>query len=54
VIPSRNAGFSHIVNTVSGMVLQANGNAEWTVMTQAPFTGAPNQEFSLSAQWMFP
>ncbi|MBM3760317.1 MAG: hypothetical protein FJW36_08730 [Acidobacteria bacterium] len=54
VIPSRNTGYAHIVNTVSGMVLQANGNAEWTVITQAPFTGAPNQEFIFSAQSMFP
>ncbi len=47
VVPSRNPGFAHLVNTVSGMLLQANGNGEWTGVTQAIYTGATNQEFQI-------
>lgn len=54
VVASRNEGFVHIVNAVFGMVLQANGNGEWTTVTQANFTGAPNQEFRFVPQSMFP
>jgi hypothetical protein len=54
VVPSRNSGFVHLVNVVSGMVMQANGNGEWMNVTQAAFTGATNQEFSLVPQSTIP
>ncbi len=53
-VPSRNSGFVHLVNVVSGMVMQANGNGEWTTVTQAAFTGAQNQEFQLEPLSMVP
>lgn len=47
ILPSTNAGYVYIANAVSGFVLQTTGSNEGAPVVQAPFTGAPNQEFSI-------
>jgi len=47
ILPSRNTGYVHIANTVSGFVLQTTGVGEGRPVIQAPFSGAPEQEFTI-------